>query len=130
MNERDIPSVIVLWERNIFHSPFQLLDGTSLDYKDVRMRFSAIPENKTLIRQEKNWYTTQYVLAAVSLASALGGTAYAISNLPYVVPVSPVLLGTGVVSLIGTLIANNAWRKTFHLAVRNYNLTVLGIPIQ
>jgi hypothetical protein len=102
---------------------WKLSDGTMLKTSEVRTLAQIVPENKTLLQQEKTWRIITYSLVVLGSGSAISGFIVDDSNLR-------IGLACGAVGICIAMVYSDAFANNrLQHAVNNYNLSIMGIPI-
>jgi hypothetical protein len=111
--------------------PFQLFDGTPLDYKAIYTLTSEVPGNVRLINQAKPWRGISIFMLGVSLVSSLFQV-YTIA-FPHTLD-NPNFYGNRAAlttfSTLGcSILAGMVYHDKLQKTINNYNLSIMGIPI-
>jgi hypothetical protein len=105
------------------HYFWELPDGTALKTSEVRTLAQIVPENKTLLRQEKTWRIITYSLEVLGVGLVISSFAVDDRNLS-------IGLAWGAVGVcIPMAYTGAAAHNRLQHAVNNYNLYIMGIPI-
>jgi hypothetical protein len=102
---------------------YQWGDGTPAQYRDVLAHVATVPENESLVRQEKLWRNATYTTAVLFLASLAGTVVYNVGGFdtPWVLDVC---LYTGLFSFLSNITAGNTANIKLQCAVDRYNLHI------
>jgi hypothetical protein len=128
----ELPSIIL--ERGWFNfysgiAPYQYLDGTLLNYKDVRLIASEAPGNNSILRNERIWYITNYVSLFLLAGSVVTWAVYDSFDLPHGTIIRPIAIFSSSLSFGSTVISNSLWRHNMRKAINRYNLYIQNIKI-
>jgi hypothetical protein len=131
---RESPKIILErdwynFNSGILWNQYRYVDGTLLKYRNVRSIIGEIPENKTVLREERGWLITNTVTWVLCLGSALTWAVYSNHDEPYADTVRLISGYSTLGTLAVTAFANERWKYTMRKAITNYNLAVQGIPI-
>jgi hypothetical protein len=127
------PQILVRQKSSLyFPDNYQFLDGTPvIQWKQLMKILSTVPENKTLLKEEKGWHTLTWVGALITMTAFVGYNGYIWRE-----PNSynrETMLKTFFFTQIGGLAimipAVNIRNNKRFIAVENYNLSIMGIPI-
>jgi hypothetical protein len=110
--------------------PFRLFDGTPLDYKDIYTLTSDAPGNSSLIKDAKPWRVVSIIMAGASLASCL----FQVYDLAFPETFENLrfrnMAGLTTFSLFaGSIGAGMIYQDKLQKSVNNYNLYIMGIPV-
>jgi membrane associated rhomboid family serine protease len=111
--------------------PFQLFDGTPLDYKDIYTLTGGVPGNSRLVNQAKPWRVVSISLIGVSLVSCL----FQVYNVAFPNTLdNPSFYGnmaawTTLSTFGGSILAGMIYHDKVQKLVNNYNLHIMGIPV-
>jgi hypothetical protein len=102
---------------------YQWGDGTPAQYREVLTHIAAVPENESLVRQEKILRNLTYTTAGLFLASLAGTIVYSTSDFdePWVFDAC---LYTGMFSFLFNMITGDAANIKLQSAVDRYNLHI------
>jgi hypothetical protein len=111
--------------------PYQLSDGTPLEYKDIYTVISEIPENMRLLNDAKKTRTNTIILAGISLISGLLQTYVSVfpDNLGILGYYENILPYITYSALLGSIITGMTYNNEIQKAVDKYNLYIMGIPV-
>jgi hypothetical protein len=111
-------------------SSFFLLDGTYLNYEEMKDRLLAVPNNGKYLRRAKGWEILTWVNAGISIGAL--ATVLVINLVPDI-PNKELWDKTATaVSLLEMGVAVYSSRSRYinmHRAIKNYNLSIMGVPI-
>ncbi len=118
---------LVIHRGGIFHVfDYKMLDGKNLSYGELNKLLKTVPENKSLLVKKNIWQGLDYAFIA-GFCAALGVTMYADnkgwSDMTYYSSAAGV--GCFLFATCSGMIAHS-YRSA---AVDNYNLSVMGIPL-
>jgi hypothetical protein len=111
--------------------PFQLFDGTPLDYNDVHTLTVEAPGNERIIKQAKPWRTASIIMLGASLASCF----FQVYTLVFPDTLeNPRFYGkmaawTTFSLFGGSVLAGMTYHDKIQKAVNNYNLYIMGMPV-
>ncbi|MDR1325115.1 MAG: hypothetical protein LBK00_03665 [Treponema sp.] len=109
---------------------FLLLDGTYLNYTDMRERLLAIPGNETYLNRAKGFEIGSVVSLGVGAAGAI---AYLVFALIPDMPNQDILKFSAwsglVLGICGSAVSFTYSYANLREATRNYNLSIMGIPV-
>ena len=109
---------------------FLLLDGTYLNYKEMRSRLIAIPGNEKYVHRAKGFEVMGLTGACVGIAGFISYIVFSfIPDLPSKKVFEVAGLGVGMLGAWGCLAGFTNSHENLHYATQNYNLSVMGIPI-
>ncbi|MDR2052138.1 MAG: hypothetical protein LBP80_01880 [Treponema sp.] len=111
--------------------PYQLSDGTPLEYKDIYTLTSEVPGNSRILKQAKPRRTVSLILVGVSLVSCLFQV-YTVA-FPNTLE-NPGFYGnmaawTTFSAFGGSILAGMTYQDKIQKSVNNYNLYIMGIPV-
>jgi len=107
---------------------FQLSDGSILTDEDAITRLKLCPENRAIMPAYASWSATAtistwgFVLGFLAEPALIDAGVLTKDNLAYYTVIGGILATTSIIS------THNAGR-TKNLAMQNYNLYIMGIPI-
>jgi hypothetical protein len=111
-------------------SSFLLLDGTYLNYDEMKERLIIIPQNEKYLSRAKGFEIGGFIGLGAGVAA---GIAYIVFSYIPDLPNRDILKTAGYTGVIaglgGGIISFNQSYRNLHRAIRNYNLSVMGIPI-
>jgi hypothetical protein len=120
----------IIYPNDSFTTKFLLLDGSYLDYGEMRERLLAIPGNEKYLNRAKGFEIGSFVGLGVGVA---GGIAYIVFSLIPDVPnreiVKTAMWSTFILGSLGGAVSYTYSYRSLREATRNYNLSVMGIPI-
>ena len=126
----------IILERNWYHfsqgitwHQYQYLDGTLLKYKNVRSIISVVPENETILRQERGWLVTNAVSATLFFSSWVVWSIYTNDDLPNAGLMRQIAGYTSFGTFFAAIYAKDIRNHKMRQAVTNYNLYIQGISI-
>ncbi|MDR0628684.1 MAG: hypothetical protein LBG24_03420 [Treponema sp.] len=130
-NERPVQKLIMKTTWFTSH-PFQLFDGTPLEYKDIYTLTSEVPGNVRLVNQAKPWRGISIVMIGISLVSCFFQV-YTVA-FPNTLD-NPSFYGnmaawTTFSTFGGGLLAGMVYHDKLQKAINNYNLHIIGIPVK
>jgi hypothetical protein len=109
---------------------YLLLDGTYLNYAEMKERFLAVPGNETYLNRARSFEIGSSVGLGIGVA---GGIAYIvfsfIPDLPDRDILKEVMFTTSMLGFLGGAVSENFSYRNLRHATRNYNLSVMGIPV-
>jgi hypothetical protein len=109
---------------------FLLLDGTYLDYAEMKERLLAVPENENYLNRAKGFEIGSFIGAGIGLAGLLSYIPLSlIPDLPNREILKTAGYTTGLLGLLGVIVTSNLSHRNLRQATRNYNLSVMGISI-
>jgi len=107
-----------------------LQDGTRLSQRDALAALAATPGNERLVAQVRSGRTWSGILCGDTIAASTTLAVFWAADLPGASDiVLPITLLVNSASLAGIVLINGVTDKRFLMAVDNYNLYVLGIPV-
>jgi hypothetical protein len=124
-------SKLIMKTTGFTEHPFQLFDGTPLGYSDIHMLTLEAPGNDKIIKQAKPWRTVSIVFAGTSLVFCFFQVYTLVS--PDALE-NPYFYGKGAgwtafFAFAGSLGAGMRYQDEIQKAVNNYNLYIMGMPV-
>jgi hypothetical protein len=121
-----------VWFNRMSKTGFLLMDGSYLNYEEMASRISAaVPENEKYLRSAKKWETAAWTTSFIGTGSILACFA-----ILCILPDFPNRDTWAVATAAGgffhgfmSLTFRNAKNINMGLALKNYNLSVMGVPI-
>jgi membrane associated rhomboid family serine protease len=129
-NEKPVQKLIMKTTWFTSH-PFQLFDGTPLDYKAIYTLTAGVPGNARLVNQAKPWRVVSISLIGGSLVSCLFQV-YTVA-FPNTLD-NPRFYGnmtawTTLATFGGSILAGMVYHDKVQKLVNKYNLHIMGIPV-
>jgi hypothetical protein len=112
--------------------PFQLFDGMPLGYNDIHTLTLEVPENDRIIKQAKPWRTASIIMMGASVVSCLLQvyTLVAFYDDPDDLHYYGRMVGwTTFSTLGGSGLAGMIYHDKIQKAINNYNLSIMGMPV-
>lgn len=109
---------------------YQYFDGTPVDYKNVLSLVSSIPDNDDLVKQERGWRITTYILSGLCVASVGVLATYQLADLPYSGIAIPICIGSAGFSLLSGVLTGQIANNKLQRSIDNYNLYIMSIPFK
>jgi hypothetical protein len=107
---------------------YQFPDGSPVSSVEFGQLLD-IPSNQLLLKQIRQSSVVSRSLGWFTLAVAGSMFAYIFADLPNAEIMLPVLSGVGIVSAVGSVYTSQVMSIKILQAIDNYNLSILGIPI-
>lgn len=122
---------IIVHTDNFFDKyAYQTVDGTKLSNKELLSRISLVDENEKLLKEEKAWRVTSYVLYGLSIAAVgVNVSTLFVDNADYNRIAGNASVWTFAVSCSGAIFSSLFANSKLNKAVDNFNIRVMGIPI-
>jgi hypothetical protein len=109
---------------------FLLLDGTYLNYADMKERLLAIPGNETYLNRAKGFEIGGFVSFGVGIAGAIAYVVFgSIPDMPNQDILETAMFSTYILGFTGSIVSFTYSSRNLYEATRNYNLSVMGIPV-
>jgi hypothetical protein len=122
------PSALIVRTRAL--GPYGLQDGTSLNRRDLRARLLTVPENRAVLRRADGWRIASWATGVVMTGAAVTTLVYALNpDLPNARDIMSVCGSVDGLMTVMELLFWNLSDKTTSMAVQNYNLSIMGLPV-
>jgi hypothetical protein len=109
---------------------FVLPDGTNLSTEELKQRLFTVPENDKYVSRAGGWTAAYWTAFGIGCAAAAMDIVYLFNeDLPYRMPMIAALSGGVVLGIVTGDLFIVMRNRNLNRAVRNYNLSVMGIPI-
>jgi hypothetical protein len=125
-------SKLIMKTTGFAEHPFQLFEGTPLDYNDIHALTLEVPGNDRIIKQAKPWRTISIIMMGASVVSCFFQV--------YTLVFSDTLenpyfyerpAGWATFSALGgSALAGMIYHDKIQRAVNNYNLYIMGMPVK
>jgi hypothetical protein len=124
------PLVFDIYPGSFQDTKYLLLDGTYLNFEELRARLLAVPGNEKYVHASRGWWIMAITSACIGFSGLVGSLVVRlVPDIPdkniWETVADCVLIAGGVGGLVG---GANMW-KNWRRAIKNYNLSVMGIPV-
>jgi hypothetical protein len=111
--------------------PFQLFDGTPLGYNDIHTLTLEVPGNDKIIKQAKPWRTVSIIMMGASGVSCFFQLYTLVFRNTFDDPIfyGRMAYMTTFLALGGSALAGMIYHDKIQKAVYNYNLYIMGMPV-
>lgn len=110
---------------------YETIEGEKIPEKNLKLLLDSIPENKKLRNQETFWNVMDYVCLGLAASGIVTYSICAFNpEMQNKETYQNISITTTVISLFGAIFSGNMATSKRLKAVDNYNISVMGIPIQ
>ncbi len=124
------PNMIIHTDTFMNLIDYQTVDGEVLNNKTLKAMLKAVPGNDKYLYEENAWRAADYTFIGLSLAGISTLTCCGfVDDFKNSETVVGIALGTTIISLAGAIFTGNVATSKRLKAVDNYNVYIMGIPI-